>query len=110
MGIKAKVFEQFLEEKNFQVVSNMQAINYRLSYRYGQGGLLAMAATGKDLDKELESGASKTAIGKDIEDTINSQLKKFRAGFTVEQDHGYQGAGYSFYFNMDDLIKRLNKS
>ena len=52
MGIKAKVFEQFLEEKNFQVVSNMKAINYRLSYRYGQGGFLAMAATGKDLDKE----------------------------------------------------------
>ena len=109
MGIKAKVFEQFLEEKNFQVVSNMQAINYRLSYQFGKGGLLAMAATGKDNDKELAIG-DPDSIGKDIEDTINSQLKKFRAGFTVEQDHGYQGAGYSFYFNMDDLIKRLNKS
>mgnify|MGYP000137706335 FL=1 len=109
MGIKAKVFEQFLEEKNFQVVSNMEAINYRLSYQFGKGGLLAMAATGKDNDKELAIG-DPNLIGKDIEDTINSQLKKFRAGFTVEQDHGYQGAGYSFYFNMDDLIKRLNKS
>ena len=109
MGIKAKVFEQFLEEKNFQVVSNMQAINYRLSYQFGKGGFLAMAATGKDNDKELAIG-DPDSIGKDIEDTINSQLKKFRAGFTVEQDHGYQGAGYSFYFNMDDLIKRLNKS
>lgn len=109
MGIKAKVFEQFLQEKNFQVVSNMEAINYRLSYQFGKGGLLAMAATGKDNDKELAIG-DPDSIGKDIEDTINSQLKKFRAGFTVEQDHGYQGAGYSFYFNMDDLIKRLNKS
>ena len=109
MGIKAKVFEQFLEEKNFQVVSNMQAINYRLSYQFGKGGLLAMAATGKDNDKELAIG-DPGSRGKDIEDTINSQLKKFRAGFTVEQDHGYQGAGYSFYFNMFDLIKRLNKS
>ena len=109
MGIKAKVFEQFLQEKNFQVVSNMEAINYRLSYRFGYGGILAIAATGKDNDKELAIG-DPDSIGKDIEDTINSQLKKFRAGFTVEQDHGYQGAGYSFYFNMDDLIKRLNKS
>lgn len=109
MGIKAKVFEQFLQEKNFQVVSNMEAINYRLSYQFGKGGLLAMAATGKDNDKELAIG-DPDSIGKDIEDTINSQLKKFRAGFTVEQDHGYQGAGYSFYFNMFDLIKRLNKS
>ena len=109
MGIKAKVFEQFLQEKNFQVVSNMEAINYRLSYQFGKGGLLAMAATGKDNDKELAIG-DPNSIGKDIEDTINSQLKKFRAGFTVEQDHGYQGAGYSFYFNMFDLIKRLNKS
>ena len=109
MGIKAKVFEQFLQEKNFQVVSNMEAINYRLSYRFGYGGILAIAATGKDNDKELAIG-DPDSIGKDIEDTINSQLKKFRAGFTVEQDHGYQGAGYSFYFNMFDLIKRLNKS
>ena len=109
MGIKAKVFEQFLQEKNFQVVSNMEAINYRLSYQFGKGGLLAIAATGKDNDKELAIG-DPGSIGKDIEDTINSQLKKFRAGFTVEQDHGYQGAGYSFYFNMFDLIKRLNKS
>lgn len=109
MGIKAKLFEQFLNEKNFQVVSNMQAINYRLSYRYGQGGILAMAATGKDLDKEIESGASKTAIGKDIEDAINKALKKYRQSFTVEQDYGYQGAGYSFYINMDYLLKLLNK-
>jgi len=109
MGIKAKLFEQFLNENNFQVVTNMQAINYRLSYQFGKGGFLALAATGKDNDKELAIG-DPVAIGKDIEDTINKQLKKFRAGFTVEQDHGYQGAGYSFYFNMFDLIKRLNKS
>ena len=109
MSIKVKPFEDFLNEKNFQVVSNMQAINYRLSYRYGQGGILAMAASSKDLDKEIKSGASKTAIGKDIEDAINRALKKYRQSFTVEQDHGYQGAGYSFYINMDYVLKLLNK-
>lgn len=108
MGIKVKPFEQFLEEKNFQVVSNMEAINYRLSYRYGQGGILAMPSTGKDLDKEIAIG-DPAAIGKDIEDTINRILKKYRQSFTVEQDHGYQGAGYSFYINMDYILKLLNK-
>lgn len=108
-GLDNMDFKQFLNEKNFQVVSNMEAINYRLSYQYGKGGFLAMASSGKELDKELSIG-DPASIGKDIENTINSQLKKFRAGFTVEQDHGYQGAGYSFYFNMDDLVKRLNKS
>ena len=43
-------FEEYLNEKNFQVVTNDQVINYRLSYRYGQGGILAMASTGKDND------------------------------------------------------------
>ena len=107
--MKVKPFEEFLNEKNFQVVTADQVINYRLSYRYGQGGILAMASTSKDLDKEIESGASKTAIGKDIEDTINRILKKYRQSFTVEQDHGYQGAGYSFYINMDYILKLLNK-
>lgn len=109
MDFEGFLNEKNINEKNFQVVSNMQAINYRLSYRYGQGGILAMAASNKDLDKELESGASKTAIGKDIEDAINRALKKYRQSFTVEQDHGYQGAGYSFYINMDYVLKLLNK-
>ena len=106
-------FNDFITEKNFQVVvtgdDESHAIKYRLSYRYGQGGILAMASSNKDLDKEIESGASKTAIGKDIEDTINRILKKYRQSFTVEQDHGYQGAGYSFYINMDYILKLLNK-
>ena len=107
-------FNDFITEKNFQVVvvagdDESYAIKYRLSYRYGQGGILAMANSSKDLDKEIKSGASKTAIGKDIEDAINDELKKRRQLFTVEQDHGYQGAGYSFYINMDDLLKLLNK-
>lgn len=102
-------FNDFITEKNFQVVSGDYVIKYRLSYRYGQGGILALANSNKDLDKEIESGSSKTAIGKDIEDAINDELKKRRQLFTVEQDHGYQGAGYSFYINMDGLLKLLNK-
>ena len=108
MGIKAKLFEQFLEEKNFQVVTNMKAINYRLSYRYGEGGIIAMASSGKELDKQIEIDDTDT-IGKDIEDTINRILKKYRQSFTVEQDHSYQGAGYAFYLNMDYILKLLNK-
>jgi hypothetical protein len=101
-------FNDFLNEKNFQVVTNDQVINYRLSYQYGKGGFLAMASSSKENDKELEIGDPNT-IGKAIEDSINDELKKRRQLFTVEQDHGYQGAGYSFYFNMDDLLKFLNK-
>jgi hypothetical protein len=67
-----------------------------------------MASSGKELDKQIEIDDPDT-IGKAIEDSINDELKKRRQLFTVEQDHGYQGAGYSFYFNMDGLIKLLNK-
>ena len=101
-------FKEFLNEKNFQVVTSGEAIKYRLSYQYGKGGFLAMASSSKENDKELEIG-DPNVIGKAIEDSINDELKKRRQLFTVEQDHGYQGAGYSFYFNMDDLIKLLNK-
>jgi hypothetical protein len=104
----AKKYDDFLNEKNLQVVTNMEAINYRLSYRYGQGGIIAMASSGKDNDKELAIG-DPVSIGKDIENTINIILKKYRQSFTVEQDHGYQGAGYAFYLNMDYILKLLNK-
>lgn len=101
-------FKEFLNEKNFQVVTNMKAINYRLSYRYGEGGIIAMASSGKELDKQIEID-DPASIGKDIEDTINRILKKYRQSFTVEQDHSYQGAGYAFYLNMDYILKLLNK-
>ena len=106
-------FNDFITEKNFQVVvtgdDESHAIKYRLSYRYGQGGILAMANSSKDLDKEIKSGASKTALGKDIEDTINDQLKKSRESVRVSIDHGYQGAGYAFRLELEDLLKKLNK-
>jgi hypothetical protein len=101
-------FEEYLNEKNFQVVTSDHVINYRLSYRYGHGGFVAMASSGKELDKQIEIDDPDT-IGKAIEDSINAELKKRRQLFTVEQDHGYQGAGYAFYLNMDDLLKLLNK-
>ena len=58
---------------------------------------------------DFMDGYKKTAFKKTIEDSINTELKKRKQLFTVEQDHGYQGAGYSFYFNMDVLLKSLNK-
>ena len=105
----AKKFDAFVNEKNLQVVTSSDAINYRISHQSGSGHIVAMAATGKDLDKEIESGASKTAIGKDIEDTINNQLKKLRQEITVSIDYGYQGAGYAFTLNLEGLLKKLNK-
>lgn len=105
-----KKFDEFLNEKNLQVVTSDQAVNFRLTSQSGKANWLAMASTGKDLDKLIDSGASHTAIGKDIEDTINMLLKKFRQNFTVELDHGWQGAGYSFNLNFEDILKRLNKS
>jgi len=104
----AKLFEEFLEEKNFQVFTGEHSIKYRLSYQYGKGGFLAMASSSKENDKEIEID-DVFKIGKAIEDSINAELKKYKQLFTVEEDHGYQGAGYAFYLNMDDLIKKLNK-
>ena len=88
-----KKFDEFLNEKNLQVVTSDQAVNFRLTSQSGKANWLAMASTGKDLDKLIASGASHTAIGKDIEDTINMLLKRFRQNITVELDHSWQGAG-----------------
>ena len=107
---KVTSLKEFLNEKNFQVVTSDQAVNFRVTHQSGKANWLAMASTSKDLDKLIDSGASHTAIGKDIEDMINSQLKKFRQNFTVELDYGWQGAGYSFNLNFEDILKRLNKS
>lgn len=105
-----KKFDEFLNEKNLQVVTSDQAVNFRLTHQSGKSNWLAMASTSKDLDKLIDSGASHQAIGKDIEDTINMLLKRFRQNFTVELDYSWQGAGYSFNLNFEDILKRLNKS
>ena len=104
----AKLFEDFINEKNLQVVTSGEAIKYRLSYQYGKGGFLALASSSKENDKEIEID-DVFEIGKAIEDSINDELKKRKQLFTVEEDHGYQGAGYAFYLVMDDVIKLLNK-
>ena len=101
-------FNDFLNEKNFQVVTSDHVIKYRLSYQYGKGGFLALASSSKENDKEIEID-DVFELGKAIEDSINAELKKRKQLFTVEQDHGYQGAGFAFYLMMDDLIKLLNK-
>ena len=101
-------FADFLNEKNFQVVTSDHVIKYRLSYQYGKGGFLALASSSKENDKEIEID-DVFELGKAIEDSINAELKKRKQLFTVEQDHGYQGAGFAFYLMMDDLIKLLNK-
>ena len=113
MGIKAKLFEKWLNEKNMLVVIHgddmSHAVNFRLTHQSGKANWLAMAATSKDLDKLVNSGQSHTAIGKDIEDQINDQLKKYRQNFKVQLDYGWQGAGYSFDLDFEDILKRLNR-
>ena len=102
-----KLFDDYLSEKNFQVVTSGHAIKYTIHYE-AIGRFIAIATTSKENDKELEI-ADAMSIGKAIEDSINAELKKRKQLFTVEEDHGYQGAGYAFYLVMDDVIKLLNK-
>ena len=77
-------FEEFLNEKNMLVVIHGD-------------------------DKLINSGQSHTAIGKDIEDMINDQLKKYKQSFKVQLDYGWEGAGYSFDLDFEDILKKLNK-
>ena len=100
-------FNDFLNEKNFQVVTSGHAIKYTIHYE-AIGRFLAIATTSKENDKELEID-DVFKIGKAIEDSINAELKKRKQLFTVEEDHGYQGAGYAFYPDMDEILKLLNK-
>ena len=103
------VVESELHEKNFQVVVGDEAIEYTLRENLAGDGIIAMASSSKDLDKEIESGASKTAIAKDIEDNINSRLKRMRQDITVSIDYRHDGAGYGFKLNLDGLLQKLNK-
>ncbi len=106
-------FEEFLNEKNMLVVIHgddmSHAVNFRITNQAGKANWLAMAATSKDLDKLINSGQSHTAIGKDIEDMINDQLKKYKQSFKVQLDYGWEGAGYSFDLDFEDILKKLNK-
>ena len=106
-------FEDFLNEKNMLVVIHgddmSNAVNFRITNQAGKANWLAMAATSKDLDKLINSGQSHTAIGKDIEDMINDQLKKYKQSFKVQLDYGWEGAGYSFDLDFEDILKKLNK-
>ena len=102
-----KLFDDYLSEKNFQVVTGGHSIKYTIRYQ-STGRFLAIATTSKENDKELEI-ADAMSIGKAIEDSINAELKKRRQLFTVEEDHGYQGAGYAFSPVMDDILQLINK-
>jgi len=103
------VVENELYEKNFQVVIGDEAIEYTLRENLGGSGIIALPSSSKDLDKEIESDVSKTAIAKDIEDSINSRLKRARQAVTVEIDYRYEGAGYGFKLDLDGLLQKLNK-
>ena len=67
-------FNDFLNEKNFQVVTSGHSIKYRLSYQYGKGGFLALASSSKENDKELEID-DVFKIGKAIEIVSMMNLK-----------------------------------
>jgi hypothetical protein len=103
------VVESELYEKNFQVIIGDEVIEYTLRENLAGNGIIALPNNSKELDKEIESGASKTAIGKDIEKSINSRLKRARQAVTVEIDYRYEGAGYGFKLNVDGLLQKLNK-
>ena len=47
-------FKEFLNEKNFMVATADTAVKYRLSHMPMSGYIVAMAASGKELDKEIK--------------------------------------------------------
>lgn len=103
------IVESELHEKNLQVEVAGNVIEYTLRENLGGNGITALASSSEELDKEIESGASKTAIAKDIEDNINNRLKRMRQDITVSVDYRYEGAGYGFKLNLDGLLQKLNK-
>jgi len=102
-------FGQFINEKNFTTVVGDYAVKFRISWDNRSNRIIAMASSGKELDKLIDTEFSETVIGKDIEDEINVQLKKWKQFFTVSIDYTYPGAGYAFELNFDELLKTLNK-
>jgi len=71
------------------------------------GKIIAIAASGKDVDSLIASGYSNTQIGKDLEDGINDRLKKLKQAITVQIDWGYKGAGYAFDVDFSKVLKGL---
>ena len=102
-------FGQFINEKNFTTAVGDYSVKFRIYWDARSNRIIAMASSSKELDKLIDTEFSETAIGKDIEDEINAQLKKLKQFFTVSIDYTYPGAGYAFELNLDELLKTLNK-
>jgi len=105
----AKVFEEFINENNFQTVIGDGVVNFKLFAPSRTGTIGVLAANSKELDKLIELDLSELEVGRLIESTMNDQLKKYKESIKVVYDTGYQGAGYSFYVDLEDILKKLNK-
>ena len=102
-------FEEFLNENKVQLPIGSDTIDWKITENPRLGKLVAMASSGKDLDKLVDSGASETAIAKDLEDGLNKKLKKLKQDITLKLDYNYQGGGYAFDIDLSNLIKRISK-
>lgn len=109
---KVKLFENFSEkinEKHHQLVIGDSVVHWNLSHNTRTGQIVAIASTSKDLDKLVDSNYTETEIGKDLEMSINEQLKKHRIPMNVSIDYRYRGAGYGFDLDLTEILKTLNK-
>ena len=102
-------FNDFLNEKNFQVVTSGHAIKYRLSYQYGKGGFVAMGGEERadDVPARLSKNefvftadAVRNAGEGDIDkgaEVMYNMMKNLESGGDVsEESQGLDGAREMF--------------
>jgi len=82
------------------------SVNFTIIPGRGDVHLSAIAKSSKDLDALQaaveERGASDDMIGVIIGKAIEKKLKQ-----PIDVDHGYQGAGYGFKFDLYSIAKSL---
>lgn len=82
------------------------SVNFTIMPGRGDVHLSAIAKSSKDLDilqaAIEERGAGDDMIGVIIGKAIEKKLKQ-----PIDVDHGYQGAGYGFKFDLYSIVKSL---
>tara|TARA_B100001173_G_scaffold261865_1_gene235558 strand:- start:832 stop:1167 length:336 start_codon:yes stop_codon:yes gene_type:complete len=107
-------FDNFLNERNFQVViphkeKGSVVANFTArpgSTRDTTGKIILMPRDSKALD-QLE-GLPNFHIQQNLEDALNKEFKR-EGIIEFRTDAKYPGSGYAFDLVLDKIIKRLNK-
>jgi len=82
------------------------SVNFTINPGNKDTHLTALAKSSKDLD-ELQTAIVNGGAGDDMIGVIVARAIEKKLKLPIEVDHGYQGAGYGFKFDLYSIAKGL---